>query len=70
MEEPITIQLNGRPHSTIRGTSVSVLLADLGFAAQPVLVERNAIALFPRDFPTTLLDDKDVLEIIRIAAGG
>jgi len=70
MEEPIIIQLNGRPHPVTRGTTVSALLAELGFAAQPVLVEQNAIAVFPRDFPATVLNDKDVLEVIRIAAGG
>ena len=70
MEAPLTIQLNGRPHLTARGTTVTALLAELGFAAQPVLVELNGTALFPRDFPATLLNDNDVLEIIRIVAGG
>ena len=41
-----------------------------GFGAQPVLVERNGTALFPRDFPATELADKDVIEVIRIVAGG
>ena len=70
MEDPFTIQLNGRPHLTARGATVTALLAELGFAAQPVLVELNGTALFPREFPATLLNDKDVLEVIRIVAGG
>ncbi len=70
IEDSITIQLNGRPHPLARGANVSALLTNLGFAAQPVLVERNGTALFPRDFPATVLDDKDVIEVIRIVAGG
>lgn len=70
MEEQITIQLNGRPHLLACGASVSTLLTELGFGTQPVLVERNGTALFPRDFPATELGDKDVVEVIRVVAGG
>ena len=70
MEDQITIQLNGRPHRTARDSSVTALLAELGFAVQPVLVERNGTALFPREFSGTLLNDNDALEVIRIVAGG
>jgi len=70
MEDQITIQLNGRPHRTAHGATVTSLLSELGFAAQPVLVERNGTALFPRDFEGTLLNDGDALEVIRIVAGG
>lgn len=70
MEDPITIQLNGRPHRTAHGATVTTLLADLGLTSQSVLVERNGTALFPRDFPATLLNENDTLEVIRIVAGG
>ena len=70
MEDQITIQINGRPHRTARDASVTALLTELGFAAQPVLVERNGAAIFPREFAATLLSDNDTLEVIRIVAGG
>lgn len=50
--------------------SVSVLLAALEMTGQPVLVEMNGGALFPREFEGKMVQDGAVLEIIRIAAGG
>ena len=66
----ITIRLNGKPHSIPGSSSVTNLLAQLGFAGQPVLVELNGAALFPRDYEATVLRDGDVVEVIRIVAGG
>jgi sulfur carrier protein len=45
-------------------------LAARGFAPGTVLVERNGVALFPREFASTELADGDRLEIVKIAAGG
>ncbi len=66
----VTIQLNGQPHALAPGTTVTALLESLGFAGQPVLVERNGAAMFPRDFPATPLLEGDTLEVIRVVAGG
>ena len=70
MEASVTLQLNGQPREIPRGSNVTALLATLGLTGQPVLVERNGTALFPRDFTATALLPGDVLEIIRIVAGG
>ena len=70
MEDQINVQLNGRPRRIAPDTTVTALLAELGFATQPVLVERNGSGLFPRDFPATVVRDNDTLEVIRIVAGG
>lgn len=66
----MTIKVNGQARPAPAGGSVSALVEELGFAGQPVLVERNGTALFPRDFASTILQDGDVVEIIRIVAGG
>lgn len=66
----LTVTLNGSPRPLADGTTVTGLLASLGLAGQPVLVERNGTAVFPRDFPATVLQSGDVLEIIRVVAGG
>lgn len=50
--------------------TITGLLASLGLADKPVVVEHNKVALFPRDYDTTVLGDDDSLEIITIAAGG
>jgi sulfur carrier protein len=50
--------------------SVSDLVASLGLAGQPVLVEIEGRALFPREFEETIVTEGAEVEIIRIAAGG
>ncbi len=72
MEETatITISLNGQPRNIPAGSNVTDLLASVGFAGQPVLVELNGTALFPRDFDQTAFKEGDGVEVIRIVAGG
>ena len=62
--------LNGNDHPLSAETTVTGLLASLGLADKPVVVEHNKTALFPRDYDSTVLKDGDSLEIITIAAGG
>lgn len=64
------IRLNGQDREVPANSGVAALLESLGLAGQPVLVERNGTAIFPRDFPGTQLAEGDVLEIIRVVAGG
>ena len=65
-----TLRLNGQSRPVPDGGTVTALLEELGFSGQPVLVECNGTALFPRDFPTTRLQGGEVVEVIRIVAGG
>ncbi len=62
--------LNGQPHSLATETLLPALLASLGLAGKPVVVELNQQAILPRDFPNTLIQPNDQLEIITLAAGG
>jgi len=64
------ITLNGSPHPLAEPTPLPALLADLGLAGKPVVVELNQSALFPRDHPATLIHPGDRIEIITLAAGG
>jgi len=66
----LTVTLNGSPRAVPAGTTVTALLLSVDLASQPVLVERNGTVVFPRDFPVTRLQSGDVLEIIRVVAGG
>lgn len=72
MEQPAapSIRLNGQPRPVPAGGSVAALLDELGFAGQPVLVECNGVAIFPRDFGSSVLAGGETVEIIRIVAGG
>lgn len=66
----MTIRLNGKDHSLDTSISVQELLESIGLGDKPVVVEHNQQALFPRDYPSTILENGDQLEIITIAAGG
>ena len=65
------LTINGQTHSFPEAEiTVSALLNELGFSNQPVLVELNGRALFPREFAVTPVREGDRLELIRLAAGG
>lgn len=65
------ITLNGSPRE-IEDASLTVagLLDHLALGPSPVLVERNGMAVLKRDFPTEPVADGDVIEIVRMVAGG
>ncbi len=50
--------------------TVATLLAQLGLGPQPVLVERNGLAVLRREFEETAVVDGDKIEIVRMVAGG
>ena len=71
---PFTIHhsmtLNGQAHSLDSEILLPDFLASLGLSGKPVVVELNQEAILPRDFPNTLIQPNDQLEIITLAAGG
>ncbi|MES2982489.1 MAG: sulfur carrier protein ThiS [Verrucomicrobiota bacterium] len=64
------ITLNGQPHTLDTEILLPALLDSLGLSEKPVVVELNQEAILPRDFPHTLIQPNDHLEIITLAAGG
>jgi sulfur carrier protein len=66
----MTITLNGRPASVPAPLSVDALLAHLGLAGKPVVVELDQQPVFPRDYPQTPVNDGARVEIVTLAAGG
>ncbi len=70
-EQPITIQLNGRPvEIPSTGIPLNSLLEQHGLLGKPVLVELNRIALLAAEHDQRVLQPDDVVEIIKIVAGG
>lgn len=70
MTPELTITLNGVPHPMGAPTRLDQLLASLGLASKPVVVELNAQAVFPRDYPQTDVLPGARIEIVTLAAGG
>ena len=66
----MNIILNGNAHQTEPDTTITSLLASLGLADKPVIVELNKRALFPRQYDDSVLQSDDSVEVITIAAGG
>lgn len=66
----MSIQLNGKIHPLTAAQTVSALLNDVGLGGKPVVIELNGEPVLPRNFPTTLVQPGDELEIITLAAGG
>ncbi len=66
----MNIVLNGKQIEVKSNSTITQMLDQLGLSGKPVVIEYNKIAIFPRDYPLTNLEDSDELEIINIAAGG
>lgn len=66
----MNITLNGKPHALTDGATVKDLLAVIGYAERPVVVELNRGALLPREHATRVLNDGDIIEVVQITAGG
>jgi sulfur carrier protein len=67
----MTITLNGQSR-TLASDHVTVdgLLAEVGLAGKPVVVEVDREAVFPADYGTTCIHEGASIEIVTIAAGG
>lgn len=70
MPSVISIHLNGQCTEVPTGLNVSELLTHVSLPQEGTLVERNGLALFPREFSTTPVEPNDRFELVRIAAGG
>jgi thiamine biosynthesis protein ThiS len=65
----VRIRLNGGEHETSAAT-IGALLEELALPRQTVMVERNGEAAPREQWGATALKDGDVIEVLRVAAGG
>jgi thiamine biosynthesis protein ThiS len=70
MAGSISIVANGRPFDVPAGQTLDEFLVSSGQTPKMVVVERNGAALTPGEARKAVLKDRDVLEIVRIVAGG
>lgn len=63
------VTINGVP-TDAAGTSLLRYLTDAGFDPKRIAVERNGDILFQEQYPETILQDGDVMEIVRFVGGG
>lgn len=66
----MTITLNGKTHEIPANSSLTDLIQQLGLTGKPVVIELNRLAIFSRDYATTMIPENAVIEIVTLAAGG
>lgn len=68
----MTITLNGesREFADVSQLTITELVERLELGPQPVLVELAGEAIFEREFSARQVNDGDVVEIVRMVAGG
>ena len=64
------LRVNGEMTEYEEGLTVQALLDRLGYAAVRVAVERNREIVPRAQYQDTVLQDGDVLEIVRFVGGG
>jgi sulfur carrier protein len=70
MSTSIDVVINGQPRSISFGTTISVLLEELGLLGKRVAVERNREIVPRAQHPSTVLVDGDRLEVVTFVGGG
>jgi len=70
MSARIDVVINGQPRPVNEGTTVAILLAELGLAGKPVAVERNREVVPRAHHATTVLAAGDHLEVVTFVGGG
>jgi len=66
----VRIRLNGEEREVPGELTVTSLLDWLGMRDQPLLVEHNGTALLKTEWEPTRIAEGDVLELVRVVAGG
>ena len=70
MSTSIGVVINGQPRTVEVGTTISVLLDQLGLGDRRVAVERNREIVPRAEHATTALVDGDRLEVVTFVGGG
>jgi sulfur carrier protein len=70
MAGSITITVNGEPRTCGAGLNLPALLEQLGYRPQLVVVEFNGVILPRSQWPSLLVGEADVIEVVTIVGGG
>lgn len=64
------VTVNGEAREVARARNVAELIEELGLPAPAILVEHNGLALRREEWPSRALAEGDLVELVRIVAGG
>ncbi|WP_425154243.1 sulfur carrier protein ThiS [Candidatus Palauibacter sp.] len=68
--DEIRIQVNGRERDVPAGTSVAVLLRDLGLDGRAIVVELNRQIVRPPEIESIRFEAGDRVELVHFVGGG
>jgi len=68
--EELSVRVNGEDLRLPRGASVSLLLDRLKVSTPRVAVERNREIVPKAAYPSTLVEEGDVFEVVEFVGGG
>jgi thiamine biosynthesis protein ThiS len=66
----VQVQINGQPRELPSGTSLRDLISTLNLAAERVAIEVNHVVVRRVNWPTTVLNEGDRIEIVHFVGGG
>ena len=66
----ISIVVNGKPVELDQPMSVTDYLSHIGFEGRRVAVAVNSEVLQSEEYPGTIIDDGDTVEVVRAVGGG
>ncbi|MGC8500687.1 MAG: sulfur carrier protein ThiS [Leptospirillia bacterium] len=66
----VDVTVNGERRSLQEGTTLNLLVGELGLEEKPVVCEVNISIVSRKDWGTTVLSPGDVVEIIGFVGGG
>ena len=66
----MTLVINGESRTLSAAASVQQMLAQLGVGPERVAVEVNGRIVRRKDWNTTVLSDRDKIEIVQFVGGG
>ena len=66
----MTIRLNGEPYDIAGPVTLSALLESLNVDPRRVAVERNLTVVKRQQYPTTVINERDEIEIVNFVGGG
>jgi thiamine biosynthesis protein ThiS len=66
----MTIRLNGEPFDLAAPVTVAALLAQRGIDSRRVAVEHNLLVVKRAQYDSTVVKDRDEVEIVNFVGGG
>ena len=66
----MTLRINGAEREVSAVRTIAELVAELQLVAPTVLIEHNGTALRRNEWETRRVQEKDVIEVLQIVAGG